>query len=104
MASWKRDFASGLIVLGPILITLYVIYWIYGIIAGITPGLILEWQAVEPFVPGGQEQAEELAQFLRVIVALTVLTILTLSVAISCERPSADSSNGLSTTLRIVSP
>ncbi|OVE85515.1 DUF502 domain-containing protein [Natronolimnobius baerhuensis] len=80
MASWKRDFASGLIVLGPILITLYVIYWIYGIIAGITPGLILEWQAVEPFVPGGQEQAEELAQFLRVIVALTVLTILTLSV------------------------
>lgn len=33
MASWKRDFASGLIVLGPILITLYVIYWLYGLVA-----------------------------------------------------------------------
>ncbi|RQH01723.1 DUF502 domain-containing protein [Natrarchaeobius oligotrophus] len=84
MASWKRDFASGLIVLGPILITLYVIYWIYGLVAGVTPGLILEAEALEPFVPGDGDQAqqtrEQLAQFLRVIVTLTVFIILTLSV------------------------
>ncbi|AXR82881.1 hypothetical protein AArcMg_2892 [Natrarchaeobaculum sulfurireducens] len=84
MASWKRDFASGLIVLGPILITLYVVYWLYGLVAGITPGLILEPDALEPLIPGdgpqAQETREQLAQFLRVVVTLTVFTILTLSV------------------------
>ncbi|ELY53499.1 hypothetical protein C491_21461 [Natronococcus amylolyticus DSM 10524] len=84
MASWKRDFASGLIVLGPILVTLYVIYWLYGLIAGLTPGLILDEAALRPLIPGDGAQAqqtrEEVAQFLRVIVALTVLVILTFSV------------------------
>ncbi|WP_121741020.1 DUF502 domain-containing protein [Natronorubrum halophilum] len=84
MASWKRDFASGLIVLGPILVTLYVIYWLYGIVAGITPGLILDSGALRPLIPGDGSQAvqtrEQLAQFLRVIVALTVFVILTFSV------------------------
>ncbi|MFU8866383.1 DUF502 domain-containing protein [Natronococcus sp.] len=84
MASWKRDFASGLIVLGPILVTLYVIYWLYGLIAGLTPGLILDEAALRPLIPGegaqAQQTREEIAQFLRVIVALTVLVILTFSV------------------------
>ncbi|ARS90587.1 DUF502 domain-containing protein [Natrarchaeobaculum aegyptiacum] len=84
MASWKRDFASGLIVLGPILITLYVIYWLYGLVAGVTPGLILSPADLEPLVPGGSEQAQQtrtqLAQFVRVVVTLTVFIILTLSV------------------------
>jgi len=34
MRSWKRVFASGLIVIGPILVTLYVVYRVYAIIAG----------------------------------------------------------------------
>ncbi|AGB38388.1 DUF502 domain-containing protein [Natronococcus occultus] len=84
MASWKRDFASGLIVLGPILVTLYVSYWLYGFIAGLTPGMILDEAALRPLIPGdggqAQQTREELAQFLRVIVALTVLVILTFSV------------------------
>ncbi len=84
MASWKRDFASGLIVLGPILITLYVIYWLYGLAAGVTPGLILDDAALRPLIPGESGQAqqtrEQLAQFLRVIVAITVFIILTFSV------------------------
>jgi uncharacterized membrane protein len=33
MSSWKRDFASGLIVLVPILVTLYVIYWLFGLLS-----------------------------------------------------------------------
>jgi len=33
MTSWKRDFASGLIVLVPILVTLYVIYWLFGLLS-----------------------------------------------------------------------
>ncbi|ELY95588.1 DUF502 domain-containing protein [Natrialba taiwanensis] len=82
MASWKRDFASGLIVLGPILITLYVIYWLYGLVAGVTPGIILEQDALIPLIPGDGNQAarEQLAQFLRVIVTLTVFIVLTFSV------------------------
>ncbi|WP_222917959.1 DUF502 domain-containing protein [Natrinema sp. SYSU A 869] len=84
MASWKRDFASGLIVLVPILITLYAIYWLYGLVAGLTPGLILDPNALKAFIPGDGEQAvqtrEQVAQFLRVIVALTVFIILTFSV------------------------
>ncbi|GAB3677053.1 DUF502 domain-containing protein [Halopiger thermotolerans] len=78
MASWKRDFASGLIVLGPILVTLYALYWLYGLIAGVTPGIILKPEALEPL--GNAQTREQLAQFLRVVVALTVFTILTFSV------------------------
>ena len=37
MATWKRDFASGLVVLLPILVTLYVVYWLLSQLAGITP-------------------------------------------------------------------
>ena len=83
MTSWKRDFASGLVVLGPILVTLYIIYWLYGLVAGLTPGLILDADALRPLIPGDGAQTaqtrEQIAQFLRVIVALTVFAILTLS-------------------------
>jgi uncharacterized membrane protein len=36
MDTWKRDFASGLIVLAPILVTAYVIYWLFGLVSGIS--------------------------------------------------------------------
>ncbi|RZH68228.1 DUF502 domain-containing protein [Natrinema altunense] len=84
MASWKRDFASGLIVLVPILITLYAVYWLYGLVAGITPGIILDQAVLKEFFPGSGENAlqtrKQIAQFLRVIVAMTVFIILTFSV------------------------
>ena len=35
MASWKRDFASGLIVLLPIVVTLYVVFWLFARLAGV---------------------------------------------------------------------
>ncbi|MFB6095494.1 MAG: DUF502 domain-containing protein [Halodesulfurarchaeum sp.] len=35
MASWKRDFASGLVVLLPILVTLYVVFWLYTKLAAV---------------------------------------------------------------------
>ncbi|ELY76835.1 DUF502 domain-containing protein [Natrinema pallidum] len=82
MASWKRDFASGLIVLVPILITLYAVYWLYGLVAGITPGLILEQTALKEFglLENAPQTRKQVAQFLRVVVALTVFIILTFSV------------------------
>ena len=40
MSSWKRDAASGLIVLLPILVTLYIVHWLYKQIAQIPlPGV-----------------------------------------------------------------
>ncbi|WP_226042885.1 DUF502 domain-containing protein [Natrinema sp. DC36] len=83
MASWKRDFASGIVVLGPILITLYVIYWLYGLAAGLTPGLILNADTLETLISGSSASAEQtreqMARFLRVITALTVFAILIFS-------------------------
>jgi len=35
MTSWKRDFGSGLVVLVPIIVTLWVIIWLAGFIAGL---------------------------------------------------------------------
>ncbi|MFB6311727.1 MAG: DUF502 domain-containing protein [Salinirussus sp.] len=35
MANWKRDFASGLVVLAPLLVTLFVILWLYNRLAGL---------------------------------------------------------------------
>ncbi|WP_436934160.1 DUF502 domain-containing protein [Halovenus marina] len=35
MASWKRDFASGLIVLAPLLVTAVVLLWIYGYLVAV---------------------------------------------------------------------
>jgi uncharacterized membrane protein len=35
MATWKRDFASGLVILVPILVTLYVVYWLFARIAAV---------------------------------------------------------------------
>jgi len=35
MSSWKRDAASGLIVVIPVVVTLYIIYWVFGNLAGL---------------------------------------------------------------------
>jgi uncharacterized membrane protein len=35
MGSWKRDFASGLIILTPLLVTLFVVIWIFNQLAGL---------------------------------------------------------------------
>jgi uncharacterized membrane protein len=62
MSSWKRDIASGLIVILPILVTAYIVAWLYMQIAGI------------PFL----EQVEPDA--LRVLTVLVVFSMLVLSV------------------------
>ncbi len=63
MSSWKRDAASGLVVLLPILLTLYVVYWLYSAIADI-PFLV---KAVEDPV-------------LRVLLTLAVFVLLVFAV------------------------
>jgi uncharacterized membrane protein len=63
MATWKRDAASGLVVLLPILVTLYVVYWLYSQIAGI---------------PVLQQTIEDPAT--RVVVVLAVFVMLVFAV------------------------
>ena len=51
MTTRKRDFASGLIVLVPLIVTIWVVYWLYGLIEGILPtGMFLENPVLEVFV------------------------------------------------------
>jgi len=70
MSTWKRDFASGLIVLAPLLVLLLVIQWIYRYIASIP--LI---EGLQPaIIPGPLEPIS------RVIIALAVFATVVLAV------------------------
>lgn len=51
MSTWKRDFASGLIVLVPLIISAWVVYWLYGWIARLSPtGIIIDNPVLEVLV------------------------------------------------------
>ncbi|MFB6352948.1 MAG: DUF502 domain-containing protein [Halobacteriales archaeon] len=69
MASWKRDAASGLVVLLPILVTLWVVTWLFRAIANIP----LLQTVVDPQLFGGNATMAELAR-----VALTLLVFIAL--------------------------
>jgi len=62
MSSWKRDIASGLVVLAPIMVTAYIVAWLYLKIAGL------------PFLEDMQPVV------LRVATVLVVFSLLVLSV------------------------
>lgn len=80
MTSWKRDFGSGLVVLGPILVTIYVIFWIYGLAASLTPEEFIDPVLLEGFGIAGVVSAEQLAELLRVVTMLVVFVILVFAV------------------------
>lgn len=73
MASWKRDAASGLVVLLPILVTVWVVSYLYRAIANV-PFL---QTVVEPGLFGGNAAMAELA---RVVLTLLVFGALVFSI------------------------
>jgi len=73
MATWKRDAASGLVVLVPIIVTLFVVFWLYGKLADIP----LLKNVIEPAVFGGNVA---LAEFSRVIITLLIFVALVFSI------------------------
>ena len=80
MAAWKRDIASGLIVLLPIIVTLYVIAYVYGIVANsaFLPGIdpkALQQAGVPPAWRG-----PTLLGLIRVLTTLVVFFLLVLSI------------------------
>ena len=72
MTSWKRDVASGLVVLVPILVTLYVVAWLYNSLAGI--GVLTE--VIDPTIFG----SPLLAGIVRVLLILVVFAALVVTV------------------------
>lgn len=73
MATWKRDAASGLVVLVPILVTLWVVTWLYRAIANVP----LLQTVIDPTLFGGNAMLAELA---RVVVTLAVFGVLVFSI------------------------
>ena len=83
MAAWKRDAASGLVVLVPIIVTLYVVLWLYGTIADIP----LLKAVVQPANFGDVSAGGEVifsddaqAELARVVLTLLVFAALVLSI------------------------
>ncbi|MFB6298748.1 MAG: DUF502 domain-containing protein [Halobacteriales archaeon] len=73
MSTWKRDVASGLIVLIPILVTLYVVTWLYTIIASVP----LLQTMIKPSLFGGSML---MAELVRVVLTLLIFGGLVLSI------------------------
>jgi len=80
-SSWKRDFASGLIILLPILVTTYVIVYLYNILAsasGIIPSIDRDL-LLAVGVPQGWATPTAV-EFTRVFVALVLFVLVVFSV------------------------
>mgnify|MGYP000678183032 FL=1 len=78
-ATWQRDFASGLVILVPIIITLYIIAYLYGVIAS-TPFLVLiDAALLEQFLPGGLVTPGTVT-FTRVLLTVLVFILMVFSV------------------------
>jgi len=72
-ATWKRDFASGLIILLPLLVTAYIILWLYVRLAGIPLPI-----TVEPISVYGTDI--DVGGPLRVVLTLVIFVLLVFSV------------------------
>ena len=75
--TWKRDFASGLIVLVPVLISLYVIAYIYGFIAGSPFALVVDSELLGNL---GLPDGPRAVTFARVTVTLVVFVVMVFSI------------------------
>jgi len=80
-SSWKRDFASGLIILLPILVTTYVIVYLYGILAGASVFLPSIDGSLLRSVGIPKDLATPTAvEFVRVTVAMLLFVLIVFSV------------------------
>lgn len=77
MSSWKRDFGRGLIVLVPILVTLFIVSVLYSFVASVTPAVMLDGDALGTVLVGANEETlERLAGVIRVLVLLSIVGLL----------------------------
>jgi len=79
MSSWKRDFASGLIVVVPVLVSAYVIAYLYGIISRATPDELVDAELLREFnVP--EAYIEAVQQPIQVLLVIMVFLVLVLAI------------------------
>jgi uncharacterized membrane protein len=75
MATWKRDFASGLIVVVPVLVSAFVVAWIYGRLASIVPASVVSQSLLSQYrIPPVYAEA------IRVLVALAAFVVLVFAI------------------------
>ncbi len=77
MAAWKRDVASGLIVLLPLIVTAYVITYLYGILAS---SALLAGVSREQLLELGVPESDLLIELIQVSITLVVFFLLVLSI------------------------
>ena len=71
-ATWKRDFASGLIILVPLLVTAYIIFWLYSALAAVP-------LPVENVTVTIGDATYDLGTPLRVLLTLVIFVLLVFS-------------------------
>ncbi|WP_323674464.1 DUF502 domain-containing protein [Halorubellus sp. PRR65] len=76
MSSWKRDFASGLIVIVPVLVTAFVIAYLYNRVSAVTPSFV----TVELLTELGVPYPETAQQPILVLLVIMVFLVLVLAV------------------------
>ncbi|UIP00729.1 DUF502 domain-containing protein [Halobaculum sp. CBA1158] len=84
MSTWKRDFASGLVVVTPLLVILFVANWLYNLLATLPFVPTITPPEGGVFAPGSRlaplnEYAAPLYGFAEVLVALVVFVLLVFS-------------------------
>jgi len=75
--SWKRDFASGLIILLPILVSLWVIAYLYGFLAGSPFTAVITAETLGAL---GLPENRQFVTFMRVLTTLVVFVLLVFSI------------------------
>ncbi len=83
MSAWKRDVTSGLIILVPIIVTLYIVLWIYSAIANVPIlGAIVNQDALPPVTLGTDVLigAATVAELVRFVITLVTFALLVLSI------------------------
>jgi uncharacterized membrane protein len=92
MAAWKRDIASGLIVLLPLIVTAYVITYLYGILAS---SALLAGVSKQQLLELGVPNNAVLIEFIRVSITLVVFFLLVLSIGYLSRTAFGDVFEGL---------
>lgn len=72
MTTWKRDFTRGLIVLVPVLVTGFVLYFVYGFAEGLTPEFLLPERLLNGIIANDATR-ELVTELLRVTLSMSVL-------------------------------
>lgn len=96
MSSVKGDFGRGLILILPILVTVFLLYTLYSFLASVTPGIILNADTLEIVAPGTSEFARErVAGFLRVLTFVGFLALTMYAIGQVTETTTGELLEGL---------